>query len=112
MVRERDVGAGIGCLSASIIYFGLGALGLIIHAWTVIIAFGTKGFIAAVITLALPVVAELFWGYLIWSASGIFRNLYTISLLTYAGLWILMSVLMVVFGTLLNKWVKVIPNKS
>ena len=67
MVRGKDVGAGIGCLSAGIIHFVLGALGLIIHAWTIIIAFGTKGFIAAVITLALPVLAELFWGYQIWT---------------------------------------------
>jgi hypothetical protein len=102
MVRGWDVGTGIGCLSAGIIHLGLGALGLIIHAWTVIIAFGAKGFIAAVITLALPVVAELFWGYQIWSTSGIFLNWYTISLLAYTGLWILMWVLMVVFGSLLD----------
>ena len=103
MVIKRDVGAGIGCLSAGVIHLILGVLGLIIHAATVIIAFGTKGFIAAVITLALPVVAELFWGYQIWSASGLILNLYTIALLAYAGLWILMWILMIVFGALLAK---------
>ncbi len=102
MVRGKDYGAGIGCLSAGIIHFVLGGLGLIIHAWTVIIAFSTKGFVAAVITFALPVVAELFWGYQIWSTSGIFLNWYTISLLAYAGLWILMWVLMIVFAPLVD----------
>ena len=61
-----------------------------------------KGFIAAVITIALPVVAELFWGYQIWSASGIFFNWYIIPSLAYAGLWILMWVLMIVFAPLLD----------
>ena len=103
MVREKDVGAGIGCLSAGIIHFVLGGLGLIIHAWTIIIAFSTKGFVAAVITLALPVIAELFWCYHIWNASGIFFNPYTISLLAYVGLWILMWVAMLVFGALFNR---------
>jgi hypothetical protein len=102
MVRGKDFRVGIGCLSTGIIHLGLGLLGLIIHAWTVIIAFGTKGFIAAVITLALPVVAELFWSYQIWSASGMFFNWYTIPLLAYAGLWILTWVLMIVFGALFD----------
>ncbi len=100
MVSGRDVGAGIGCLSAGIIHLILGALGLIIHAWTVIIAYSVKGFLAAVITLAFPVLSEIYWGYNIWNTSGVFLNLYTIALLTYVGLWILMWVLMFVFGKL------------
>jgi len=100
MVSGRDVGAGIGCLSAGIIHLILGAFGLIIHAWTVIIAYSVKGFFVAVITLAFPVLSEIYWGYNIWDTSGVFLNLYTIALLTYVGLWILMWVLMFVFGKL------------
>lgn len=100
MVSVRDVGAGIGCLSAGIIHIILGALGLIIHAWTVIIAYSVKGFIAAVITLALPVFSEIYWGYNIWDKTGVFLNLYNIALLTYVGLWILMWVSMIVYGIL------------
>jgi hypothetical protein len=38
----------------------LGILGPIIHIWTIVIAFSTKGIISAVISAALPVLAGIY----------------------------------------------------
>jgi len=100
MVSVREIGKGFGCLSAGIIHLFLGAVGLIIHAWTVIIAYGVKGFFAAVITLACPVISEIYWGFHIWNRSGIFFNSYTIALFIYVGLGILMWISMFVYSKL------------
>ncbi len=100
MVSVREIGKGFGCLSAGIIHLFLGAVGLIIHAWTVIIAYSVKGFLAAVITLACPVISEIYWGFHIWNRSGIFFNSYTIALFIYVGLGILMWISMFVYSKL------------
>jgi len=61
MISVRDIGKGIGLISSFIVNILLGAGGLIIHAWTVIIAFSVKGLFAAAITLACPVLSEIYW---------------------------------------------------
>jgi len=46
------------------------------HIYTAFIAFEAAGFIAAIITISFPFVAELYWGGRIWNESGRFLNHY------------------------------------
>lgn len=84
MVTGKDVRQGTGCLLMGLAYPVLGILGLIIHIWAIVIAFSSGGIIAAGLTLALPVLAEIYWGFVIWNATGTFQNLYCLAIAGYA----------------------------
>ena len=82
VIRERA-----GCLMVGVAYPLMLILGLAIHVWTIVIAFATAGLFAAMLTLAFPVIAQLYWGFRIWHATGILVNAYTLALAVYAALW-------------------------
>jgi hypothetical protein len=47
--------------------FGAGCLiGIVIHIWTVILAYQFKGFWPMVMTLVLPGISEFYWAYTLW----------------------------------------------
>ncbi len=92
MVTARDVKQGTGCLLLGVAYPIIMLLGLIIHIWTVVIAYFSGGIVAVLISLMLPVLAELYWGYTIWSTTGTFFNLYCLALLAYVVAFMIASV--------------------
>lgn len=52
--------------------FGLVILGgclvnLLVHVWTVILAYQIKGFWPMVLTLILPGASECYWAYMLWN---------------------------------------------
>lgn len=61
MSDNSDGGALIGIA-------GLGGclVNLVIHAWTVILAYQIKGFWPMILTLVLPGAAEFYWAYMLW----------------------------------------------
>jgi hypothetical protein len=61
-------------------------LGLIIHVWTIVIAFIISGLFAAVITLAFPVLSEIYWFFKVGSNAG-FGTTYCVSIMAYVGLF-------------------------
>jgi hypothetical protein len=46
-------------------------LGIIMHIWTVIIAFNVHGLISAAISFFLPLISQIYWGYKVWIHIGI-----------------------------------------
>ncbi len=46
----------------------------IFHIWTVIIAFG-HGILAGILSLILPVLAEIYWVFNLWNENPSYRNL-------------------------------------
>lgn len=71
-----------GAFFCSVGFLWLAGIGFsLFHLYTGFIAFEIAGFIAAIITLGLPFVAELFWGWRIWNNSGHFLNHYTLLIL-------------------------------
>ena len=44
----------------------------IIHIWTVIIAFQQSGFIAAIISLILPFLSEVYWMFKMWGENDLY----------------------------------------
>ncbi len=88
-MEPKQVRQAAGCAIAGVAYPLMGLLGFVIHVWTIVIAFATKGLLAAILSLMLPVLAQLYWAIVIWSASGTFANPYCLALVGYAGLWVL-----------------------
>ena len=43
-------------------------LGTVYHLWTVVIAF-QHGFVAGIVTLALPVLSEIYWFFKLWGVN-------------------------------------------
>jgi hypothetical protein len=77
-----------GRVFVGVVIMGMTILGLVIHVWTIVIAFTASGLFGAVIALALPVIAEVIWFFKVWEATDSVSNKYCISILIYVGLWI------------------------
>ncbi len=52
---------GFGCAIASLAYPVLFVLLLVVHVWTVLVAYQASGIFPAVISFMLPILAELYW---------------------------------------------------
>jgi len=87
-----SVQENIGCALAGTAYMFLLVLGVIIHVWTIILAFMIKGFLAAIITFVFPVISQIFWFFKIGSNVGYTNNWFCIAIMVYAGLWVVVFV--------------------
>lgn len=76
----------------------LSVLGVIIHVWTIILAFKIKGFFAAFMTFFFPVLSQIYWFFKIGTKAGYTKNWFCIALMVYASVWVL-----VLFGFLAAK---------
>lgn len=74
----------------------LSLIGLCIYVWTIAIAFVRAGIISAILTALLPVASQIYWILRLWRTSGIFLNVFTVTCLIYAGLWVVPYVLVLV----------------
>jgi len=80
-IREY-VGGGImgfAWIAASI-------LGLVIHVWTIVIAFLLSGLFAAILTLVFPILSEIYWFFKIGSNVG-YGTTYCVSIMAYIMLF-------------------------
>ena len=87
-----DVQRGAGCAMAGVAYPIMTILGAIIYVWTIVFAFADKGLFAAVLSLIFPVLAQLYWGFVIWNATGTIVNPYCLALIGYGILWVVILV--------------------
>lgn len=81
--------AKTGCALSGIFYFIIGIVGILIHLWTVLIALGESGFIAAAITFVSPLVSQAYWGFVAWHNTGTVFNTYCVALISYTVLSLL-----------------------
>ncbi len=58
-------------------------LAMLLHVWTVALAFGRARILGAVVTLALPGLSELFWFWRVWSSAGTIWNAYCVAVFGY-----------------------------
>lgn len=82
MSIRQYLGGGI----MGIAYIAASILGLIIHVWTIVIAFSLSGLFAAILTLIFPVLAEFYWFFKIGSNFG-YGSIYCVSIMAYIGLF-------------------------
>lgn len=94
-MKVRSLVVGAGAATAGILYIILGIAGLLLHLWTILISLGEKGIIAALVTLVAPVLAELYWSVLSWRMTGTFLNTYTLAIVGYL---ILFMIVIALFG--------------
>ncbi len=71
---------GTGIMGISVI--ALSILGMIIHVWTIVLAFLLAGLFAAVMTLIFPVFSQIIWFFTIGNKMG-YTNLYCLSIIGY-----------------------------
>ena len=81
MGLKENVGGGISGLA----WLTASLLGLVIHVWTIVIAFSVSGIVAAVLTLIFPVISEAFWFFRVGSNLS-FSTTYCVSIMAYIGL--------------------------
>ena len=65
---------------------GAFGLGLLLHAYTVFVAYQAEGLFAAALTLVFPPFSELYWFFTIWNGPGLWHP-FCISVLAYIGWW-------------------------
>lgn len=73
-------------------------LGLLIHVWTIVIAFNVSGVFSAVVSLMFPFFAQFYWFFKVGHNVGYDSN-YCVGILAYIMLW----VGMLLFGALTYK---------
>lgn len=98
MGKGKDILIGAGCAFAGLIYVVMGILGLLIHLWTILIAFNISGIFAALISLVAPLFAEAYWFFVSWGVTGTPFNTYGVAIMAYAGLWVVFVLLTSFFG--------------
>lgn len=76
--------------------------GICLHLYTILYAFEVSGFIAAAITLVLPLLSQFFWVIRAWTETGDLVNSYSYYVFVYMG-YVVFSMLVIVFGSLLHK---------
>lgn len=82
MSIKKTIGASVALLA----FVAMGVLGLIIHVWTVVLAYSVSGMFAAVISLIFPVLSELYWFGKVWKSIGIDAS-YCLAILGYICLF-------------------------
>ena len=91
-----------GIISA-IIYPCIWIIGSGIHLWTVIIAYNESGFIQALFALCLPIVSQIFYFFVSIRISGSIFNTYSIIIMAYLLVWIIMLTSLFISSSLSNK---------
>ena len=91
-MEKGDIKRRVGCAMAGIAYPVMAILGAIIHVWTIVIAFAASGLFAAVLSLVFPVLAQLYWGLMIWNMTGTLWNYYCLALIAYVGLFMVIGI--------------------
>ena len=88
----------IGCGLSYVLYLLLGIAGIVLHLYTVLLAFFEKGFLSALITFVFPIVSQLYWIAYWIGKLGTFFNTYTYLVLGYGLAWLIVIILLGVFS--------------
>ena len=67
----------------TVLGFAIKTFGLVIHGWTVVVAFLAKGFLAAVLSFMMPVLSTVYWFFKIGANIG-YDTLYCVAIMAYA----------------------------
>ncbi len=85
--REALLGLSLAMAGTSIMVCSL--VGGVIHLYATVLAFHASGYVAALLTFAIPFFAELYWIAVIWSKTGIFWHGLTVASIAYLVLCVM-----------------------
>ena len=54
---------------------------MIVHIWTVVLAFSVRGVIGGILTLFLPGLSEIYWLFATWGDDGLYTTLVIIHMI-------------------------------
>jgi hypothetical protein len=77
--------------------------GLCLHLYTILFAYQASGFLAALLSLIFPVLAQIYWVVATWIKTEQFINAYSWYVVVYLGWLIAAFVLVLVAGWLREK---------
>jgi hypothetical protein len=99
----KNVFIGAGAVMGVIFYLIIGITGLLIHLWTIIISLTESGIVGALATLVFPGLAEIYWAIVAWSMTGTFANTYTLTVVGYAALFVVLLCIAGIVGYFSSK---------
>ena len=73
----------------------LGILSVIIHVWTIIIAFFSSGFLAAILTFSFPILSEIYWFFDIGEKIG-YGSLYCKTIIGFVVLFMILFIVVTI----------------
>lgn len=73
--------------------------GLVLHLYTVFLAFKISGAVGGIVSFIFPGIAQIYWIYRIWDTVGIFWSYLTLATAAYILLWL---VLMIISGVAIS----------
>jgi|TARA_E500000318_G_scaffold49175_1_gene46236 hypothetical protein len=94
----RDIVSGIGLFIAGISMLVIQVLGLFLHLYTIILAYGIGGLFAAFISFIAPFFSQLYWIYYFKKLEGLWINSFSFIVLLYVGLVIVLYVIVFLSG--------------
>lgn len=97
-MEAKDLRTGVGCALLGTAQIGAAFLGMALHLWTVVIAFGAKGFLGGIVTLIFPLIAQVYWFISLWSVTGTIANPYCLAVIAYLLLWVVMIIGVAIIG--------------
>ena len=86
-----SVKENVGCGILGLTMIAVNILCVVIHVWTIVIAFLVSGIFAAVITFIFPVVSEVYWFLNIGANVG-FGTTYCVSIMVLIVLFVVMFI--------------------
>lgn len=89
MDKKREILICFGAILSSLFFMLAVILGIILHIWTVIIAYKYSGIVPAALSLPFPVFAQIFWFVRIWIYEKTFFNPFCLLVTGYVIFWII-----------------------
>lgn len=83
MIKIKKLLSKAGIISSGIFYLIVGLGGIAIHLWTILLSLGSHGIIGATISFITPLASEVYWIFKLWGITGMFFNIYTVSIVLY-----------------------------
>jgi hypothetical protein len=80
-------------------------LGILLHLWTVYIAYSGSGLIGGILSFIFPVLSEIYWGYKAWSLYALDTS-YVQWLIVFFFMWVFQYLFAFIVGTLEDKFSK------
>jgi hypothetical protein len=80
-------------------------LGVLMHLWTVYIAFAISGVFWAIVSFFFPVASQLFWGFRAWSV-GSFDTPFIQWLILLAIMWVAYYIVLAIIAALAASYEK------
>lgn len=93
----KNTAATVGGGAIGLIYLAFMLLGVVIYVWSIIVAYLYAGLIGAIVTVFIPVIAQVFWFFKVGLNYGFMTN-YCMAVIAYVGIIVIGFIGIMVFS--------------